>query len=126
MKKFIEIITGNREGNRFYKIITNWAYSWPAWVYALFQFWRWKNQMRGTLSWSLRACIITASLLLADGKWWGCLLGFAYGIYGIYEEYYKVITNEHIFFSIVPFAVGVIVYYALMGYLVYRKSRKQG
>ncbi len=98
MKRFIEIITGNRE-NRFYKIITNWAYSWPVWVYTLFQFWRWKNQMRGSLSWPLRGCIITASLLSASGKWWGCFFGFAYGIYGICEELYKAATGQHIFFQ---------------------------
>ena len=126
MKKFIELITGNREGNRFYKIITNWAYSWPAWIYATFQLRRAKNQMRGPLSWPLRACIIMASLLLADGKWWGCFFGFTYGIYGVCEELCKLATGQHIFFSGIPLSVGIIIYYGLMAYLVYRKSKKQG
>ena len=108
---------------KLFKLITNWKYTWFAWIITLFYRWRASEKMRGTGAIFIVAESIIGALLMADGKWWGCLVSSMFGIRAIAEYYYKRHTMELIKVDTRPLGLFIIAIYAFMGWLCYRENK---
>ena len=108
---------------KLFKLITNWKYTWFAWIITIFYRGIAYGQMRGAGAIFIVAESIIGALLMADGKWWGCLVSSMFGIRGIAEYYYKLHTMELIKVDTRPLDLYTIAIYAFMGWLCYKENK---
>ena len=73
------------------------------------------------ITWVYMLLLLTAAVILCMNKWWGSFSGIAVGAIIIY-----LFVNSHVHHHINenPIGIAVMVYYALMGLLCYKTSKK--
>ena len=112
---------------KFLKLLTNWKYTWPVWLYlsvmvlAIID----KNLYFTPMTLPISAIIVIASLLLESSKWQGSIVGSLNGIYMIIEYYYKLHINEKVLIDTRPIGLVIIVCYIYMGYSCFKENRKE-
>ena len=110
---------------RIINLFTNWGCIWPIWLYlaivvlVIFN----KNMYFTPMALPVSIIVVVSSLLLADGRWQGAIVGSFNGIYRIIEYYYKLHINEKVLIDSRPIGLLIIVYYI---YMAYRVGKKQG
>ena len=110
---------------RIIKLFTNWGCIWPIWLYlavvvlVIFN----KNMYFTPMALPVSIIVVVSSLLLADGRWQGAIVGRLNGIYRIIEYYYKLHINEKVLIDSRLIGLLIIVYYI---YMAYRVGKKQG
>ena len=72
-------------------------------------------------AWVYVALLLTAAVLLSANKWWGSIPGMAVG--GIVIYLFET-TNAHQHVNVTPLGVGIILYFAAMGFICYRMHKK--
>ena len=72
-------------------------------------------------AWVYLILLTAAAILLSMKKWWGCIPGMAVG--GIVIYLFQM-TSAHQHVNVTPLGIGVILYFAAMGFLCYRLHRR--
>ena len=68
-------------------------------------------------AWLYLILLTAAAILLSMKKWWGCIPGMAVG--GIVIYLFQT-TNAHQHINVTPLGLGIILYFATMGFLCYK------
>ena len=73
-------------------------------------------------AWIYLILLTAAAILLSMKKWWGCVPGMAVG--GIVIYLFQT-TSAHQHVNVTPLGIGVILYFAAMGFLCHRLHGKK-
>ena len=72
-------------------------------------------------AWLYVVLLIMAAVLLSMKKWWGCIPGMAVGGIVIYL-FETARVHQHV--NVTPLGVGIILYFAAMGFICYKLQKK--
>ena len=117
----------------FIRLATKWKYTWFAWVVNVFYLLMWSGDLSDIpLSVvMIMVCFTVSALLMASGRWWGCIIGIIYGCYVCYKYIYtaylyygKIVVTELWLPLLVMLAIAGI--HTTMGRMCYMENKKQG
>ena len=117
----------------FISIITKWEYTWFAWLVNIFYLLIWSGALTsipfGVIA--TMVCFTLSALIMASGRWWGCVIGVIFDlylcskyIYTVYLYYGKLLISE-LWLSLL-IMVAVVVIHIIMGRMCYTENKKQG
>ena len=71
-------------------------------------------------AWIYVLLLITSAVLLSMNKWWGSIPGMTVG--GIIIYLFET-ADSHQHINVTPLGIGIILYFAAMGFLCYKLSK---
>ena len=117
---------------RIFKLLTRWEYTWFAWLVNIFYLLIWSGALH-RIPWSvifIMVCSMVSALIMASGKWWGCIGAIILGcylcskyIYTVYIYYGDFVLSELWLPTLIMVSVAVI--HIIMGRMCYMENKKQ-